>query len=37
MLIKDHVGWALMEKALSYVQVHTGYMGSQKLSSFDGR
>jgi hypothetical protein len=35
--IKDHVGWALLQQALSYVLVHTGFMGSRKLSIFDGR
>jgi hypothetical protein len=35
--IKDHVGWALLQQALSCVLAHTGFMGSHKLSSFDGR
>jgi hypothetical protein len=30
--IKDHVGCALLQEALSYVLTHTGFMGSPKLS-----
>jgi hypothetical protein len=37
MLIKDRVGWALLQQALSCVLAHIGFMGSHKLSSFDGR
>jgi hypothetical protein len=33
--IKDRIGWALLQQALSYVLPHTGFMGSHKLSSFD--
>jgi hypothetical protein len=35
--IKDRVGWALLQQALSCVLAHTGFMGSRKLSSVDGR
>jgi hypothetical protein len=31
--IKDHVGCALLQQALSYVLTHTEFMGSCKLSS----
>jgi hypothetical protein len=31
--IKDHVGYALLQQALSCVLTHTGFMGSRKLSS----
>jgi hypothetical protein len=34
MSIKDHVGWALLQQALSCVLTHTRFMGSHKLSSF---
>jgi hypothetical protein len=36
-LIKDRVGWAMLQEALSCVLAHTGFMGSHKLSSFDDR
>jgi hypothetical protein len=32
-LIKDRVGCALLQQALSCVLTHTGFMGSYKLSS----
>jgi hypothetical protein len=35
-LIKDRVGWALLQEALSCVLVHMRFMGSRKLSSIDG-
>jgi hypothetical protein len=35
--IKDCVGCALLQQALSCVLTHMGFMGSHKLSSFDGR
>jgi hypothetical protein len=35
--IKDRFGWALLQQALSCVLAHTWFMGSHKLSSFDGR
>jgi hypothetical protein len=35
--IKDRVGYALLQQVLSCVLTHTGFMGSRKLSSFDGR
>jgi hypothetical protein len=37
MSIKDRVGCALLQQALSCVLTHTGFMGSRKLSSVDGR
>jgi hypothetical protein len=36
MSIKDRIGWALLQQALSCVLAHMGFMGSRKLSSFDG-
>jgi hypothetical protein len=33
MSIKDHIGCALLQQALSCVLMHTGFMGSHKLSS----
>jgi hypothetical protein len=33
MSIKDRVGCALLQQALSYVLTHMGFMGSRKLSS----
>jgi hypothetical protein len=33
--IKDRVGWALLQQALSCVLVHIEFMGSRKLSSID--
>jgi hypothetical protein len=36
-LIKDRVSWALLQQALSCLLTPTGYMGPQKLSSFDDR
>jgi hypothetical protein len=33
MSIKDRVGYALLQQALSYVLTHTGFMESRKLSS----
>jgi hypothetical protein len=35
--IKDRIGWALLQQALSCVLAHTGYMESHKLNSFDSR
>jgi hypothetical protein len=35
--IKDRVGWTMLQQELSCVLAHTGFMGSCKLSSFDGR
>jgi hypothetical protein len=35
--IKDRIGCALLQQALSCVLKHTGFMGSRKLSSVDGR
>jgi hypothetical protein len=35
--IKDRVGCALLQQALSCVLTHTGFMGSRKLSSIDVR
>jgi hypothetical protein len=35
--IKDHVGCALLQQTLSCALTHTGFMGSHKLSSVDGR
>jgi hypothetical protein len=35
--IKDRVGCALLQQTLSCVLTHTGFMGSRKLSSVDGR
>jgi hypothetical protein len=32
-LIKDRIGCALLQQALSYVLTHMGFMGSHKLSS----
>jgi hypothetical protein len=32
--IKDRIGCALLQQALSYVLTHTEFMGSHKLSSF---
>jgi hypothetical protein len=32
-LIKDHVGCALLQQSLSCVLTHMGFMGSRKLSS----
>jgi hypothetical protein len=31
---KDFVGWVMW--SIDYVLLHTGFMGSHKLSSFDG-
>jgi hypothetical protein len=33
--IKDHVGWALLQQALSCVLAHMGFMRSYKLSRVD--
>jgi hypothetical protein len=33
MSIKDHIGCALLQQALSCVLMQTGFMGSHKLSS----
>jgi hypothetical protein len=37
MSIKDRVGWALLQQALSCVLAHMRFMRFRKLSSFDGR
>jgi hypothetical protein len=36
-LIKDRIGCALLQQALSCVLTHTGFMGSRKFSNVDGR
>jgi hypothetical protein len=36
-LIKDRIGCALLQQALSCVLTHTRFMGSHKLSSINGR
>jgi hypothetical protein len=35
--IKNRVGCALLQQALSCVLTHTGFIWSRKLSSIDGR